>query len=171
MNRTMAKPKFSAQVLREFLNYDPSTGIFTWIKRSPRGRNRVGTVAGSIVQGYINIGIFNESYGAHCLAWLYVNGNWPEGHIDHIDGNGMNNRFANLRKASSAENQQNRKQARRDSGTGLIGVFRSPSARRPFRSSITICGKAHHLGVFQSAEEAHAAYLAAKRSLHPFGNL
>ena len=113
--------------------------------------------------GYIYILIEGRQLLAHRLAWHVMHGEWPAGHIDHIDGNPSNNAIANLRDVDRAGNMQNRRRPRFGSATQLIGV--SPHGER-FRASICLNRKQIHLGVFDSAEQAHAAYLTAKRSIH-----
>ena len=74
------------------------------------------------------------------------------------------NRFANLRDGTGAENAQNRK-VRYDNISGLIGVSR---IQRKWQARIMILGCRLYLGRFKTPELAYAAYLAAKRELHPF---
>jgi hypothetical protein len=101
----------------------------------------------------------------HVVAWVMQTGLLPEQQIDHKDGVRSNNRWSNLRPASASLNKQNMRVARADNCTGLLGVGR---AGRKFRASISIEGShRRHLGVFPTAGEAHEAYLAAKRTLHP----
>ena len=69
----MASSILSAKRLREILDYNPETGIFTW-KVMLAHRRKPGDVAGSLTHGYIEIGIENHSYRAHHLAWLLRNG-------------------------------------------------------------------------------------------------
>jgi hypothetical protein len=90
------------------------------------------------------------------------------GPIDHKNGARTDNRWLNLRASSNRENGQNRRTVERSTASGLLGVSRGGTrAARPWRSKIVIDGKATHLGMFDSPQEAHEAYLAAKRLLHP----
>jgi hypothetical protein len=159
-------PALTAERLRELLNYDPDTGVFT--RKTSAGGECAGKIAGTRrryrkTRIEIGIGIDYADYRAHRLAWLYVYGKWPVGHIDHKDGNPLNNAISNLREATGSLNGQNLRKARRDNKSGLLGV--SPNRLR-WSASIKADGRKHHLGTFDTAEEAHAAYVAAKRKLH-----
>lgn len=153
--------------LREVLDYDPETGILRW-RISTSRRVRAGMVAGSLNHGYRRIAIDRCVYLTHRIAWLYMTGAWPKDQIDHKNGVRDDNRFLNLREASNAENQHNQRHARRDNRTGLLGV--STNGGR-FQAQIMVDGKQHYLGCFGTAEAAHAAYVEAKRRLHPGGML
>jgi HNH endonuclease len=149
--------------LRELLAYDPSTGVFTRRVRTST-RTRVGDVAGCLKnKGRIAINADGKLYQSHRLAWLYVYGEWPKHHIDHIDGDPSNNRIANLRDVISSVNQQNRKCAQANNASGLLGV--SPYRGR-WRATICINGACRLIGRFDTPEQAHAAYLEVKRQLH-----
>jgi hypothetical protein len=91
------------QRLKEFLIYDPETGLFTKIRRNFK-KPFAGTPH---PVGYIRITIDKRFYLAHRLAWFYVKGKWPEADIDHINGDKTDNRFANLREASRSLNRGN----------------------------------------------------------------
>lgn len=106
------------------------------------------------------------------MAWLYMTGEMlpREVEIDHIDGDRANNRWSNLRLATSRQNSENIHGAHRDSQTGLLGVSLDRSGAR-YLARIFVDGKAVGLGVHSTAEAAHAAYVAAKRQLHEFGTL
>jgi hypothetical protein len=150
--------------LRELLSYDANTGMFRWLAKSaPRSnRRKVGDLAGCVgVQGYVVLGVEGRSYRAHRLAWFYVHGVWPEKHIDHINGNRADNRIENLRDVSAAQNNRNLQRAKRQNQTGLLGVFRNGK-----RWSAQLRGTSgpRHLGMFDTPEEAHMAYLAAKQT-------
>jgi hypothetical protein len=82
--------------------------------------------------------------------------------VDHIDNDPLNNRRNNLRLATQAQNNRN---ARRQTGsTGLRGVtYRGPGR---YYARIHHCGVEIHLGVFQTAIEAHEAYKEAARKYH-----
>lgn len=152
--------------LKELLHYEPSTGLFYWKRLPAKTRNRKpGDVAGyTDPQGYIKIKIAGRLYMAHRLAWLYVHAEWPTSSIDHINGARDDNRLLNLRVVAPAVNSQNRKGANSNSLTGLIGVSKHG---RGYRASIWKGKKLERIGPFDTPEEAHAAYLDAKRLIHP----
>ncbi len=150
--------------LREALDYCPETGHFIW-KIRPSGRANPGDRAGCLSpNGYWQIGLDTERHNAHRLAWLWMMGHWPEDEIDHIDGNPSNNAWPNLRNATSSLNKQNIYIARKNNlSTGLLGAY---THGERFKASIMAQEKQIHLGVFDTAKEAHKAYLVAKRQLH-----
>ena len=154
----------TADRLRELLHYCPETGIFTWLISTNR-RIKIGSVAGTLnSRGYICININGKIYKSHRLAWLYVHGNWPANNIDHIDGSRSNNAISNLRDVNQSINQQNRRIAKiNNKSTGLLGVTKR---NNQFLAQIMINGKSKYLGLFDDANVAHEAYLAAKRIHH-----
>src|SRR4030095_16904952 len=92
--------------LKELLHYDPETGVFT--NRVARGRLIVGVEAGCVTTGgYIKLSVCNKRYYGHRLAWLYVFGQWPNDELDHINLVTSDNRIANLREATKAQNNSN----------------------------------------------------------------
>ena len=151
----------TAELLRELLAYDPETGSFWW--RVSRGNRAAGSGAASENFRCLSIKINGRNHKAHRLAWLYVHGEWPAGVIDHIDGNWRNNRLANLRDVTQLVNCQNRRTATRNNWAGLLGVR---ARKYGFDARIVVSGKSIYLGGFKTAEEAHTAYLQAKRQLH-----
>ena len=148
--------------LREVLNYDQETGKFTWLVRLSH-RVEVGDVAGTTFNGYRHISIDGRRYRCARLSWKYVTGHWPGGFVDHLDTNSLNDRFSNLRDASRLVNSQNLRSPRSDNKVGMLGVV---AVGDRFRSVIKPPGKRLHLGYFDTPEEAHAAYVAAKRIHH-----
>ncbi len=160
----------TAESVREWLHYNPDTGDLTW-KMSLDTRRKVGDVAGYLDRyGVLRIGLRGAIFQCHRIAWLIVHGKWPSGYVDHINGNRGDNRLSNLREASVSQNAQNQRKAHRDSSTGLLGVSHDKRTGK-YRASIHVQGVTHSAGCHKSAEEAHAAYLAAKRRLHPFNTL
>lgn len=155
----------TADKVREALDYDAETGVFRWMNPSRRADLR-GKVAGSPNSfGYIAIVVGEKKYQAHRLAWLYVRGEWPAKFIDHINGDKADNRIANLREATKAQNSRNRPKTKSNT-TGFKGVT-FDRRKNKFKAGVMIDGKQLHLGLYPTAEEANAAYLRAAQ--HHFG--
>ncbi len=158
------KPVLTAERVRELFNYDPETGSL--VRLISRGSRKAGAVVNYPGQKRGQVRIDGEKFLVHRVVWLTVTGFWPDQDIDHVNGNPSDNRFVNLRLATSEINNQNRRQAQGNNWAGLLGVGSSGCAKR-YRASIVVKGRYIHLGCFDTPEEAHAAYLAAKRQLHP----
>jgi hypothetical protein len=156
------------QRLKELLSYNPETGRFVWL--IDKGRAKAGGSAGTWDGYYLYVKLDQRRYAIHRLAWLYMMGEWPEADIDHWDTNGANNKFTNLRSVTRNFNQQNKRRANRDSKTGYLGVRMSASGKR-FQALIGVDGKTLTLGHFSTPQEAHEAYVHAKRQLHPGNTL
>lgn len=108
--------------------------------------------------GYKYGAIFNQSMLAHRVIWLLMHGCWPENDIDHVNGNRSDNRAANLRAATRAENMQN--------VGGVRGVRRNHIGR--YVAEIQVNGNRFYLGSFAAEEEASIAYQDAKAKYHSF---
>lgn len=107
--------------LKEHLHYNPDTGDFTRLLATC-GKVKVGDVAGyTTVRGYCVIRLLGKIRKAHRLAFLYMEGAFPENVVDHIDGDPSNNAWTNLRACSVDENAQNAR-LRKDSSSGVKGV-------------------------------------------------
>lgn len=155
-------PDLTAERAKKLLDYNPETGTFTRLVAC-RGY-RSGEIAGCLSSsGYILLGIDRRIYPAHRIAWLIANDKLPN-HIDHINGDKSDNRLANLRDATRFVNTQNLRVAKKNNKSGLLGV--SMTKGKKFRANIRCGGKQIHLGTFATSEEAHAAYVSAKRQLH-----
>lgn len=152
----------TAQRLREVLNYNPKTGEFTWLVALSK-KTKIGSVAGTVRDGYINIQIDGQLNRAHRLAWLHMTGEWPKSLIDHRDLNRSNNRWINIRPASTIENNANWPMLRTNA-SGYRGV-RWYRANKRWSAQIGVNRKSVHLGYFDTAEEAHAAYCVAAKAL------
>lgn len=157
--------KLTQAQLKEVLQYDPETGAFTW--RSGHGKVRAHERAGSRhAAGYRQINLGGAVMLEHRLAHLYMRGCWPRSEVDHRNGVRSDNRWDNLRPATSSEQKQNAT-IRKDNTSGFQGVgWFKPKGK--WRARIRVGGREHHLGYFDDPESAYAARCAAKLQLHPF---
>lgn len=173
----------SPRVLRRLLAYNPGTGELRWNERpawmfrrhSGNGRTRSRSakawnnkLAGkealaSISNGYKQGRVFDRHLSAHRAIWAIKTGAYPTNHIDHINGNRSDNRWANLRQVTPAENQKNMKLPK-DNRSGVIGVS---WAKREQAWVARI--KNMHIGYFKNFEDAVTARKRAERELsfHP----
>ena len=158
----MKKPALihvTADRLRELLDYNPETGVFT--RKVTRGPSVAGSVAGNKRKnGYVYIMVDGVRYLAHRLAWFYVHGVDPLVEIDHKDRNPSNNAIANLRLADRSGNSSNREFGIPKSG--FRGVYQQ---KRRWWARICKDGQHFNLGSFPTPEAAHAAYADAARKL------
>lgn len=163
-----------ADKLRRLLAYDSETGKFVWRHQAKTiGKNRASIGAGCLVScasdntAYIRIKIGVFSYCAHRLVYLYMTGNWPQGQVDHINGNGLDNRWANLRDVSSQENRMNKRKMSNNK-SGICGVYlRSDTG--DYRAEIRLHGRKRHLYNGPDFFEACCARKSAEARLgfHP----
>lgn len=154
-----------AQVI-DLLDYDPESGVFVW-RVTRRGKALPGAVAGVLRQdGYRCIQIFGRQYFAHRLAWLYIHGVWPE-LVDHVNGAKDDNRISNLRNTNNSGNQQNMRRNKQAGRSALLGVGWYARDSK-WWARIKINGKDKHIGYFDTEEDAHKAYMAAKHKHHPY---
>lgn len=151
--------------LKECLDYNEISGIFTWKKRLS-DKTMVGGVAGTVTKsGYIQIKINGKLYLGHRLAWLYCNGYFPNKNIDHINGIKSDNRIFNLRQCNQSENNQNQKLK-----AGTMGTSWNAKLNK-WMAKIGINKQTIYLGYYLTREQAHEAYLEAKLNLHGFQNV
>jgi len=148
--------------LKELLHYDEFTGDFTWIKKTCRCV-RVGKKAGYKDKKYSTLRINNKQYLAHRLAWLYVNGKFPIGILDHKDRNGHNNQITNLREATVSQNAMNAYRA--DNIAKCRGVYYE-SDRQKFRVSVHVNKVRIYIGRFDTLEAAKEARIYFAKQHH-----
>lgn len=148
------------KTVRELLEYDSSTGIFKW-KKKRRGikvDKPLGTDNGF---GYLRITVLGKSYYAHRLAWLYEKGEFPENEIDHINGIKSDNRISNLRSLTTQQNAQNKIFPKSNNKSKTLGVSWHKKANK-WQAHVCIYKQRKYLGLFNSIEDAHKAYLKEK---------
>ena len=137
--------------LKEVLHYNPETGVFVWLVGT-RNTN-AGDIAGWKREGqYARVGLDKKLYLQHRIAWLYMVGSFPENEIDHINQEKSDNRWVNLRCATSRENSMNMPR-RRDNSSGHTGVYWC-KRDKAFLAQIRIEGKQIALGYFDDFFEA-----------------
>jgi len=167
--------------LRQLLRYEPETGKLFWMHRDVRWfldgsttyarrwntRYAGKTAMGSKVNKYGHLGgpIFNATRHAHRVIWAMVHNEWPKEDIDHIDGDPANNRIANLRSVSRAENTRNRSVSSR-SISGVMGVWAARHNSSIWYASIHAKGRSKFLGSYGCIT---AAMLARKVAEQQFG--
>jgi hypothetical protein len=153
--------------LKRILDYDTSTGDLTWKVnvRGLKGKKAGGPRKCSRGGTYWRVAVSGKKYAAHRLIWFMVTGAWPSAQIDHRDGNGLNNAWANLRLATNSQNKANTG-LYKNSTTGLKGVSVERTTGK-FLAQIQKDGQKVYLGLFPSPQQAHEAYLQAAK--HLFG--
>ena len=158
-------------LISSFLVYDPETGMITRRVRTS-SRTYVGQVAGRVLTGksgkaYRVICVISKDCYAHRLAFVLMTGAWPVGEVDHINGDGLDNRWANLRDVPHADNMRNLRKHTSNT-SGHTGVSWHKNSQR-WRARITINGKYRTLGYFRSIDEAVAVrkQAEAKYGYHP----
>jgi hypothetical protein len=163
---------------RESLDHDRETGVLRWRVRplshfpSARTCNAwnarfAGKIAGCHHNGYIRIRVFDRAFMAHCIVWALETGQWPQYEIDHKNRNRSDNRFDNLRPATSTLQQMQNKSIYKTNKSGTTGVWYN-AIRQQWTAYISAGGRRYHLGYFDTQEDAVAARLMAKKELHPF---
>lgn len=160
-------------LLKKLLHYDPDTGIFTWKERGVEmfghckrpdaacwtfNNNFKGKTAGCEQNGggqrglkYITIGVLGKNRKAHRLAFLYMEGKLPKELVDHIDQDGTNNAWSNLRIATYELNVKN-SHMRTDNKSGFNGVNIHKSGKWIVRCQLN--GERIYGGLFDSLDDA-----------------
>lgn len=122
--------------------------------------------------------LFNGYVGSKYPAFVYLHrflvGASKGSHVDHKDGDKLNNRRKNLRHTSPSKNQGNRKVRNKNNTSGYRGVMFSRDSWRKsrWRAVIKVNYKSKHLGYFKTLEEAALAYnKAAKEHFGEFAVL
>ncbi len=167
----MRKIEISPLLVRDLIDYDKESGLFTWKKRrldlfgsEQSGKTWNKRFAGKPAltadcQGYKFGHLLGVRIYAHQVAWAHVHGAWPPASIDHINGHKSDNRISNLRSVSPSDNARNTKLHSRNK-SGVSGVDKS---RGRWRARISVDGKAVNLGKFECFGRAVVARKLAER--------
>lgn len=152
--------------LMELFTYCKDSGCLYVAKNRKGSSKKIGDITGSKTKkGYIEVDIDSKRYTVHRLAFLYVNGKFPEFVVDHINGDKSDNSWDNLRECTQGDNLQNIHKVKSTNTTGYTGVY---AYKDRFRAKINVNGKQIHLGEFILVEDAHKAYCAAKSIYHKY---
>lgn len=165
----------TAEYVRSILNYDPLTGIIWYKPRAIRpgyerfdrtwnARYAVPKKREMKDNSYLHLRIDGVIYKAHRIAWLHYYGVWPSELLDHENTIRSDNRIENLRDADFSKNTMN-SCLRSDNACHFKGVDYMPKKRK-WRARIGINGRNIYLGLFDTPEDAHAAYVEASQRLH-----
>jgi len=151
----------------ELLKYNSETGDLIWIGRTSN-RIKIGDIAGAVrpdcrgYTSYIDVGIDGVRYPAHRIIWLLKTGVMPIHDIDHIDGNGLNNCWDNLRQGTRSQNLINTKMFSHNT-SGYKGVsYRSDTKK--WAAYIMVNKRKINLGCYDCPKEASDARNAYAKS-------
>ena len=122
---------------------------------------KAGQPVGYEIVGYQFVDIKRQKYSVHRIAF-YMHHGWIPDYIDHINGNGMDNRIENLRPATEAQNSYNRATSKNNT-SGHKGICKK---RHGWIAQIWYSGKYKHLGTFQSKELAIEFLTLARDMVH-----
>lgn len=149
--------------LKELVNYDQNTGIFTW-KKPITNKVKIGAIVGNLHnRGYIEMRVGKTRSLAHRLAWLYIYGFIPK-LIDHINGNKQDNRICNLREATYQTNLYNSK-IRSDNKSGVRCVSWDKK-RNSWEVRLKVDGKLKHYGNYKDLNDAKQIAEKIRREHH-----
>lgn len=157
------KENLTQAKLQELVTYEPDTGLFYW-RQWKSGRRMDKPLGSKTGAGYLVTTIDYKQYSLHRLAFLYMEGKFPEGQVDHIDNNKLKNKWSNLRHATMFENAQN-KLLSTSNTSGFKGVCWDECNNR-WKASINYQGKPKHIGMFRNKEDAIEAVRAFRTEVH-----
>lgn len=155
---------FPASYLRQRLDYDPDTGLLTWRHSVGIPQSWLAKYVGRIAldaltsDGYRRGTIDGQSFSTHRVVWAIQTGFWPVLQIDHINRVRSDNRFANLREATSVDNQRNTC----PDGSGAVPARGVYLQYGQFVAQIGTGVNRKRLGCFDRIEDAIAARYQAE---------
>lgn len=125
---------------------------------------RAGAIVGSprSATRYRQTEVWSKAHKNHRIIWEMHNGPIPDGMVvDHINGNGLDNRIENLRLVDSVDSAHNLPMLSSNT-TGIVGVNWHNSARA-WQARICMAGKRIDLGRYPCLLDAVAARIRAER--------
>jgi len=157
-------------MVKELFSYNPDTGVVIEKTRRRGCWKNIGDETGyAHVDGntmYLRVRVNGKQYSLHRLIWLYMTGRLPN-ITDHIDGNGLNNKWENLRSTDHSGNGKNRMKNSNNT-TGICGVTWHKKCKK-YQAQAVVNKKTIYLGLFIDFFEACCARKSAelKYNFHP----
>lgn len=138
---------------------EKTTG-YKWYAHSDKSRKKIVHYA----KAYVRLS-GRKNHKTMTLHRLILNAK-PGQTVDHINGNGLDNRKENLRFVNKFQNQQNRGKNTNNT-SGFKGVWHNPrSSTGGWYADIYANGPKYRMGPFKTALEAHQAYVEKAKELH-----
>ena len=169
-----APRKIDIERMRELFEYDPESGGLFWKKRNldscssfhamiSFNNKKAGSIAGSKRKNrngktYLVVKVDDCVHLVHRICYSVMTGSQPE-FIDHVNGDGTDNKWTNIRNVSVTENNRNMRLFKTNT-SGFVGVSKCGSK---WQSNIWVNNKQIKLGVFDTKAEAVAARIAAEK--------
>ena len=140
---------------------DFNAGRLFWSCPPKNHAEKVGREA-----GYINIGkgknktywqvrAFGKTFKRARIIFFMAHGRWPTPCVDHINGDSLDDKLANLRECTYAQNTVSSRNKFRPNGLPR-GVY--PTKQGRYMARITVNGKTRSLGVFDTPTAAARIY-------------
>jgi hypothetical protein len=148
--------------IKDYLIYNKDTGIFVW-EKAPSTFIKSGTVAGHSNGSHLYIVFDYKPYALHNLAYFYMTGKFPAKgfQMDHINRIPTDNRWCNLRLSTKSQNLANQAHRSKNLFKGITWGKR----QKKWRAQLTYQGKGMYLGYYNTAHEAHLAYVKKAKEL------
>jgi hypothetical protein len=145
---------------------DFSTGTLRWRAPPKNHAEKLGMVAGYPLKAppgkksYWQVRAFGQTFKRSRVVFYMAHGRWPEPAVDHINGQSLDDRLANLRECTLSQNAANSRDKLRTTGLPR-GVYETRQGR--FMARLTVNRQTASLGTFDTPEAARAVYDHARK--------
>lgn len=143
------------KLIKKIFDYNPENGEFIRVLRMNKSRQwvpcRTKPSSNCANRGYTKVGIDGVTYYTHRLIWLWMTGEFPDGFVDHINGDQTDNRWSNFRVVNFSDNVKNTGLQKRNK-TGHTGIYINKQGR--YFVNVRHQGRTIYLGSFDTLDEA-----------------